>query len=149
MVGSVSGMLYGWRSGYTDGEVAAAYASLSFLKSYGVLRGGDDVRGRDRLVDFRVFDTAHTFVNGHSYSPLFRLMHTRADKGLLTVSAYWELNYVQPSIWREGFYPTLFDAGSEEEKVLKELKATHAEEYQKILKEHQKLREEKSAKKES
>lgn len=145
VLGTVLGILYGWRSGYTDGQVAGAHGNMSFIKGYGALRGGYDTKARDRLVDFRMFDIAHTLANGHGYSPLFQIMHPKADEGLLNIEAYWELNFAQPSVWREGFYPKLFDVGSKEEKASTILKAENADRYQQILKEHQKLRNKKPA----
>ena len=139
-LGIVIGTLYGWRTGYTDGAVSAHLPSTNFLKAYGALRGSTDVKSRDRLIDLEAIDAANTFANGHSYSPLFYIMHPMADTGLLHVEAYWELNYGVPSVWSTGFYPLLFDIGSPEEERLKALKARRSGNYQSILKEHLELR---------
>ena len=76
-MGIVIGALYGWRTGYTDGSVARHLPSATFLKAYGALRGTTNVKGRDRLIDLQAIDAANTFANGHSYSPLFYLMHSK------------------------------------------------------------------------
>ena len=148
-LGIVIGTLYGWRTGYTDGAVSAHLPDNNFLKAYGAIRKTSNVKGRDRLIDLQAIDAANAFANGHSYSPLFYLMHPKADSGLLNVEAYWELNYEAPSAWRKRFYPLLFDIGSREEDYLKALKAKRSNEYQSILKEHRELREKKMDKADS
>ena len=148
-LGIVIGTLYGWRTGYTDGAVSAHLPGKNFLKAYGALRETTNVKGRDRLIDLQAIDAANTFANGHSYSPLFYLMHTKADSGLLHIEAFWELNYGVPSVWRKGFYPLLFDIGSPEEERLKSIKAKRSGDYRSILKEHQELRSNDTAKADS
>ena len=141
IIGLIAGTVYGWTTGYDDGQIVLQSTNFALIQKYAISRTTADIEAQDKLIDFLAVGCGVTFANNPRYSPMRMFTQPKADQGLLAVAAYWELNSHEPNT-RSGSEPTTpFRPGSPEADRLAQLNREWPDGYQQELNRQKKARQ--------